>query len=167
MSAPLICAIVAMDERRVIGVRGDLPWRIPADMKRFVELTSGHTVIMGRKTYDSLPPKFRPLPNRRNLVATRTGEISGAVEIVRDIKALMAAVKQGRYQLQGETLWVIGGEQIYRETMEFWDEVYLTRVLGEHEGDAFFPEFEADYQLTDDEPQDGFSFQRYVRKNVK
>lgn len=68
---PNVNIIVAYNDHRVIGNKGDIPWKIPADMKRFKELTNGGVVIMGRKTWDSLPPKFRPLPNRINIVLTR------------------------------------------------------------------------------------------------
>ena len=161
-----IAAIVAMDAERGIGKAGALPWRIPEDLKRFAALTTGHTVLMGRVTYLSLPPKFRPLPKRRNIVVTRTpASFAATADLCASIPAAMEVAAKGARP--GETLWVIGGAQVYRETQHLWDEVYLTLVDGTHGADVFFPEFEADFEERDREPHAGFTFVRYVRKSLR
>ena len=116
----------------MIGRAGRLPWHLPADMRRFRELTTGHAVVMGRKTFESLPDRFRPLPNRRNLVLTSRGDydVSG-IETFQSLQAALAAA--------GGDCFVIGGEQVFREALPVADRLYLTRVRAEVEGDAFFP----------------------------
>ena len=160
-----INAIVAMDEGRVIGFKGTIPWHIKEDMQRFSKLTRGHSVLMGRKTYDSLPPKFKPLPDRKNFVISRSLSAADAagVTIWDSPQACIKAIVDGNERLQGEILWVIGGEQIYRETMSQWNEVYLTLVNGRHAGDAYFPDFEDNFQEYERESRDGFSFVHYIR----
>jgi len=162
-----IISIAAMDEGRVIGADGGLPWRIPEDMKRFSALTTGHTVLMGRKTYESLPDKYRPLPNRNNIVASRKDcsqiEREGAKVISNPIKFL-EKIKKGATSLATEKLWIVGGEQIYRATLPLWEAIYLTRVAGEHSGDAFFPEFEDDFELAEREDKGGFAYEVFFRK---
>lgn len=136
-------AIVAMSDNRVIGLEGKLPWRIPEDMIRFKELTTGHAVCMGRKTYDSLPPKFKPLPGRQNIVITKLGgEYPESVIVLTSILELEALIKKGSIPL----LWIAGGTEIYKATMHLWDQVELTRVPGQYQGDVFFPEFEKDFE---------------------
>ncbi len=161
-----VCAIAAMDLGRVIGQGNALPWKIPEDMKRFAQLTTGHTVLMGRKTYESIPEKFRPLPGRHNVVLSRQPGRSDleSVEYSQDaagyIRAFLADETLGR----GEILWVIGGGQIYRETIAFWDELFLTLVRSTHSGDAFFPEFESRMRLEGEEDRGEFSFQHFVSR---
>lgn len=155
-----------MDESRVIGKDNGLPWRIPEDMKRFAALTTGNTVVMGRKTYQSFPPKFRPLPNRLNVVLTRSPrpvEWPDCVRVASDMSEFFNSVKAGLENLQGEILWVLGGAEIYRQSMPFWDELFLTRVAGLHAGDAYFPEFESEFAQTEREQRDGYAFERFVR----
>ena len=162
-----ICAIAAMDSGRVIGNAGGIPWHIPEDMKHFSRLTRGHTVLMGRKTYQSLPDRFRPLPERKNLVISRGASADAffpGAEIWNDPKECIEAYRNGRAEIQGQYLWIIGGEQIYRQTVAWWDEVYLTRVLGNNEGDAFFPAFEDQFELLSEERHQGFIFEQYQRK---
>ncbi len=160
-------AIVAMDQGRAIGLNNDLLWHIPEDMKRFKELTSGHAVLMGRKTYESLPEKFRPLPNRTNIVCTR--DVSGwqkeaGVHLTNAPVAYLRNAKAGLGEFDTDTLWVIGGSEIYKQTLPLWDELFLTLVHKKHEADAFFPEFESEFELVSEEAHDGFSFLHYLRK---
>lgn len=167
-----VVAIVAMDEDRVIGAKNDIPWKLPADMRRFSRLTTGHTVLMGRKTYQSLPDKFRPLPGRRNVVVTRDSKQfaatlssaeKAAIEIVSDPQEYIQQCRSGEVLLESELLWVIGGEQIYRVTLPVWDELFLTRIHSKYVGEAFFPEFEDAFDLVESEDHGDFSFHRYVR----
>ncbi len=121
----------------VIGLEGGLPWRLPEDMRRFRELTLGHVVVMGRKTWDSLPDRFRPLPGRRNIVVTRNdlwrgdgAERAGSLE---DALALLE---------DADHVFVIGGGELYAAALPFADELLLTEIDLEMEGDTFFPSWE-------------------------
>lgn len=164
MKKPRIAAIVAMDEQRLIGKNGALPWHLPEDLKRFRELTSGHIVVMGRKTWESLPPKVRPLPGRLNVVISRNpGQLSlpdGVLSAASPQLALEVACAAAK---PGQKVWVIGGAEIYRATLPMCDEVHLTVVRGEHSGDAWLPEFEGDFSLANEESGEGCSFRTYVR----
>ncbi len=135
-----ICIIAAMgEEDRVIGNNGQIPWRVPADMRRFRELTTPHPVIMGRKTWDSIPLKFRPLPDRPNLVVTRSMDmqVPSGVLICRSLDE--AIYKAG--ELDCERIFIIGGAEIYRQTISRADRLFLTLVQGSYEGDTFFPDY--------------------------
>lgn len=161
-----LAAIVAMDEGRIIGSKGELPWRIPQDMKRFKALTSGHAVLMGRKTFESLPPEFKPLPDRMNIVVTRNPSNLAKEQgiIVWDSpSACIRAFLSGALSTPTDTLWIIGGAEIYKETIHLCDEVYLTLVHGHHEGDARLEEFEDKFQVTWREDHNGYSFITYGR----
>ncbi len=166
---PKVIAIAAMDEARVIGVDGKLPWHLPEDMRHFSSLTSKHTVVMGRKTYQSLPEKYRPLPNRLNVVVTRTPERI-AQELPQEVvlsdkpEQYLADAKSGKLEIRGEIIWLIGGEELYRLLLPRCDEIELTRIDGTHEGDAFFPEFENEFELVREEKHSGFCFQRWQRQ---
>lgn len=161
-----VCQIVAMDQARVIGVNNTLPWHIPGDIKRFAELTTGHTVLMGRKTYESLPEKFRPLPRRKNIVISRKPELltvpSGVDVFASPEQALLSLIKEPE-RLVGDRLWIIGGGEIYRQTLPLTSHMYLTFVEGKHEGDVFFPAFEDQFELTDREVHKGHEYRVYQR----
>jgi dihydrofolate reductase len=162
-----ICAIVAMDENRVIGVDGKLPWKLSEDMKRFAQLTTGHTVLMGRKTYESLPQKFRPLPNRKNVVLTRNPAAFSApegVEVWSSPGQFFDACRAGQVKLPSDRVWVIGGAEIYAATKDLWNELYLTRVFSKHNGDAYFAPFEDEFKRIEIDERQGYSFEHYVRK---
>ena len=139
-----------MDEGRVIGFKNQIPWHIPDDLKRFALLTTGHTVVMGRKTYESLPAKFRPLPKRKNVIISRglsQLEPPAEIEVWSDPQDFIAACLNGRVLLPSDKLWIIGGAELYQSTINFWDEVMLTLVPGQHQGDAYFPKFEQNFEL--------------------
>ena len=129
--------IVAMDKNRLIGVNGRLPWRLPDDMKWFREQTLGKPVIMGRKTFESLPDRFRPLPGRRNIVLTRRRdyEAEGAT-VVHNIEEALTSVGD-----EAEVV-VIGGAELYAQLLPRTDSLYLTLIDAEFEGDAYFPEID-------------------------
>jgi len=128
-------AIAAMSANRVIGREGALPWRLPEDMKFFRAQTTGHPIVMGRKTWDSLG---RPLPGRRNIVLSRTMEAVAGMEVVRSVEELDALGLEG-------DVYIIGGAEIYRLLLPRCVAVYLTVLEAAAEGDAFFPEFEAEF----------------------
>ena len=127
----MIACVVAHASNRVIGRDGDLPWHLPSDMKFFRELTTGGTVIMGRRTWESIPERFRPLPGRRNLVLSRGGEIEGA-EVFTSLEAALEAA-------DGD-VFVIGGGATYEAALPLADRVYATEIDAEVEGDTRFPE---------------------------
>ena len=161
-----IIAIVAMAENRVIGKHNALPWHLPEDLKYFSKSTKGHSVLMGRKTYFSLPKKFRPLPDRKNFVVTRNAsslEDEKKIDAIINLKEFLVNVKNNKIQLPSDKLWIIGGSEIYKETKSFWDEVYLTKVKGEFEGDAFFPVFEKDFELYDIHKSENCVFLSYKK----
>jgi dihydrofolate reductase len=158
-----VCAIVAMDENRVIGIDNQLPWHIPEDLKRFKELTTGKAVIMGRKTYESLPEKFRPLPNRKNFVITRsTTMIHPEVQLVNDPLKFLKDIKSGTLVFDYKELWVVGGQEVYSLLLPMTDKIFLTKVKGVHAGDAFFPKFEDSFKLVSREDYEQFSFEEYI-----
>lgn len=140
MSAkPRIAFIVAMDVEGVIGRNNSLPWHLPDDMRWFRQHTLGKPCIMGRKTYDSLPVRFRPLPDRLNIVVTRNPdyEAPGAV-VVRSIEAALAAAGKA------EEIIIVGGAELFRALIKFADRIYLTEVHGRVDGDVYFPEMKRD-----------------------
>jgi dihydrofolate reductase len=126
--------IVAMDRNRLIGRDGDLPWRLPNDLKHFKQLTVGKTVLMGRKTWVSLG---RPLPDRENWVLTRDAQFSApGARVFTGLDAALAAHAGGE-------LMVIGGAQLYEQTLALADRIHLTRVDAVVPGDTYFPEIDA------------------------
>lgn len=134
-----ISMIAAVAENNVIGKDNDLVWHLPDDMKFFMQKTTGHHVIMGRKNFESIPDKFRPLPNRPNIVMTRQKDlrIDGAYVVNSLEDALEIARKNNETEV-----FVIGGGDIYNLAMDTADTMYITEVKGTFEGDAFFPEFD-------------------------
>lgn len=132
----IVSLIAALARNRVIGKDNDLPWHLPDDMKYFMDTTKGHCVIMGRKNYESIPVKFRPLANRTNIVVTRQKEYKAegclVVHSLKDALALAAEKKET------ET-FVIGGAEIYALAMPVAQRLYLTEINATLEGDTFFP----------------------------
>ena len=129
--------VAAVARGGVIGRDGELPWRLPEDLARFRELTTGHAVVMGRRTWDSLPDRVRPLPGRRNVVVTRSpswrdggAERAGSID---EALALLAAE---------ERVFVIGGGAIFAEALPLADELHLTEIDLDVDGDTYFPEWE-------------------------
>lgn len=131
-------AIAAMSSNRVIGSRGAIPWRIPDELRWFKEATTGHGVMMGRKTWESLG---RPLPNRKNIVITRGPEIPGITTLKSPDEVDLSLVEPD------QDLFVIGGGEIYSQLLPRCSELLLTVVPVEVEGDTFFPVFEPMFTL--------------------
>jgi dihydrofolate reductase len=132
-----LTAIVAMTPERVIGRNGALPWHLPEDLAFFKRVTSGHPVVMGRKTFESIG---RPLPKRRNIVLTRDPAWSApGVEVIHRPEELKAL--QG---LEGR-VFIIGGSEIYAAFLPETDDLLVSHVFAEHEGDTRFPEFRQDF----------------------
>ena len=132
-------AIAAMSLNRVIGREGKIPWHLPEDFRWFKKMTTGHVVLMGRRTFESLG---KPLPNRTNVVLTRGGEIQGVTTLCDP-----ADLSESRYAPR--EIFVIGGAEIYAQLLPRCRELYLSVVQREVEGDAFFPAFEDRWELID------------------
>jgi dihydrofolate reductase len=133
----IVSAIAALSKNRVIGRNNDLPWRLPDDMKFFMETTKGHHVIMGRKNYDSLLPKFKPLPQRTNIVITRQKDFHAPGCTV--MHAVEPALDLAKKNLEVEC-FIIGGAEIYKLAMPFTTRLYLTEIDAHVEGDTYFPD---------------------------
>jgi dihydrofolate reductase len=160
-----LIVIAAAAENNALGKDNDLVWHLPDDFKRFKALTSGHKIIMGRKTLESFP---KPLPNREHIAITRDTKYMPkfASIIVYSLEEAIALVKDG------ETAFIIGGGEIYKQSMPYATDIELTRVHGSFEADAFFPEIdEKEWDLVNEEhhPKDdrhdyAFTYLTYRRK---
>lgn len=135
----IISLIAARTQNGVIGKNNDLPWHLPDDMKYFMQTTSSHYVVMGRKNYDSIPEKFRPLPNRTNIVITR--QVGFAADKCTVVHSLDDAIQLAEKNNQQE-LFIIGGAEIYQLAMPFANRLYLTEIQTELHGDTYFPTFD-------------------------
>jgi dihydrofolate reductase len=161
--------VAAVGKGRVIGVNNELPWHLPEDLKRFKALTTGHTVAMGRKTYDSIVARLgKPLPNRQSVVLTRdaswapAADHASSVRVAHSVDALLA--------LQDEPIYVIGGAEIYQLTLSMASELDITEVDLDVKGDAFFPEIDparwirhSGENLTSESSAINYRFVRYQR----
>ena len=134
-----VSLIVAVSENGVIGKDNDLIWNLPKDMKFFKDTTMGYHVIMGRKNFESIPHKFRPLPNRTNIIITRQSDYKAEGSIV--VNSVEEALKVAKSNEENEA-FIIGGGQIYKLALEanLIDKIYLTKVHHSFDGDTFFPE---------------------------
>ena len=161
----VIKILVACDENRVIGKNNALIWHLPADLKRFKELTTGNVIIMGRKTFDSIG---RPLPNRITIVITRQMDYQQEGVII--VHSLEEAILKPKSLHRGD-IYIVGGAEIYQQAMEFADEIELTLLHDIFEGDTFFPVIDAAIWqevsrvrgLTDEKNPYQYSFVTYRR----
>lgn len=136
-----VALIVAMDLDRGIGKNNDLMWHLPADMRFFKETTTGHIVVLGRKNYESIPERFRPLPNRENAVLTRNKSFEAPGCIV--FHSLQECLRHYENE-EKRFVFIIGGGEIYKQALEsdVIDEMYITHVNKHYDADTFFPEFD-------------------------
>jgi dihydrofolate reductase len=164
---PTIIVIAAVAQNGAIGKDNQLLWRIPADLQRLRKLTTGWPVVMGRKTWDSLPERFRPLPGRHNIVVTRQRDWSGAgATVAHGFDEAMAAAGDA------ERVFVLGGADLYAAAVPQADELELTEVQADSDGDVHFPAWdrsqfiEASRERHQGEPPNSFAFDfvRYIRK---
>lgn len=127
----IVSIVVAIAQNNAIGKNNQLLWHLPKDLKHFKDITSGHTVIMGRKTYESVG---KPLPNRRNIIITRQNIVIDGCEVVNSIEEALKLCT-------GETeVFIVGGAEIYKQAMALTDRIYLTIVHQEFDADTYFPE---------------------------
>lgn len=153
----MISLLVAMDRNRVIGYQNDLPWHLPNDLKFFKQKTTGHTIVMGRKTFESIG---KPLPNRNNIVISKqqSSRFPEGIEVIHDIHTVV----DWNHQYPAEELFVIGGEEIFKQVLPHADRMYITLVDDVFQGDTYFPDFsEAEWQLTAEEKGEKDSKNRY------
>ncbi|MBX7230509.1 MAG: dihydrofolate reductase [Bdellovibrionales bacterium] len=161
----IISHIVAAAENDVIGTQNQLPWDIPEDTRFFREKTKGHAIIMGRKTYDSLG---EPLPQRLNVVVTRqTNFTAPGIYVVKTIQEGLDFCKT-KTAIYGEEIFIIGGGEIYQQSMDVVDVIYLTRIHAHFPGDAIYPKVDDKYfSLIESRPCSGspaYTFLTYHRK---
>jgi len=151
MNEPRIVLVVAVAANGVIGRDGDLPWRLPSDLKRFKALTLGKPVLMGRKTWASIG---KPLPGRPNIVVTRDPDFSApGAQVVSSLEAGLAAARREAERLGVDEICVIGGGEIYRQVFDRADILHVTHVEAEVEGDTRFPEIDpAQFDKVVEEP---------------
>lgn len=160
----MITLIAAAAENNALGKDNDLLWHLPNDFKRFKEITSGHHIIMGRKTFDSFP---KPLPNRTHIIITRQKEylVENCI-VVHSLEDAIAIAPQN------EEVFIIGGAQIYEQSIPLADKIDLTRVHISLDADAFFPEFDtsewnlvfSEKHFKDEKHQYDFTFETYLKK---
>ena len=152
-----LTAVVAMTGNRIIGKDGKLPWHLPEDLAFFKRTTSGHPIVMGRKTYESIG---RPLPKRRNIVLTRDSNwMAPGVETIHDPADL------GSLQGLEGTVFIIGGSEIYTAFLSRLDDLLISHVYGDYEGDTVFPRFEDEFPKGEVlESFDTFEVRRWSRE---
>lgn len=159
----MISLVAAVDKNLVIGHENDLPWYLPEDLKRFRKLTADKPVLMGRKTFESILARIgKPLPGRENIVITANSsyKVPEGVKLYSDLS--MALSDYGE-----KDLFVIGGGQIFKQTIDLADLLYITHVDMEAKGDSYFPEIDAakwEKAEAEEEKHEGYSFVKYVRK---
>ncbi|WP_294598123.1 dihydrofolate reductase [uncultured Rikenella sp.] len=164
----ILSLIAAVAENGVIGCDGRMPWHLREDLARFKRITTGHPVVMGRKTFESLGS--RPLPNRPNVVVTRRAADCRVPEGVTVVASPEEAVR--RYADTDEELFIIGGGEIYRQTIPAADKLYLTRIFASPQGDTYFPEVRPEewrpvwreaHPASEEGTVPGFEFVDYIR----
>ncbi len=164
----ILSALVAMDVNRVIGKQNQLPWHLPADLKHFKELTTGHIIIMGRKTHVAIG---KPLPNRINVILTRDKTFNAPHCLV--VNSLEEAL-QCSASHEPKEIFIIGGADIYRQFLPYIQRIHLTVVHHAFDGDTFFPELRADvwqegeqeYHAADEANHYAYSFSTWERKTA-
>lgn len=154
--------IVAMAKNRTIGSEGKLPWHIPEDLKYFKDMTLNKTIIMGRKTFDSIG---KALPKRRNIILTRDKTFKAPqTEVFNDLDSIMLNLK--KTCTANEEIFIVGGGEIYNLTLPITDKIYITLVDSDFNGDAKYPEFENKYKLISEDKRIGnpnYNFQVYEK----
>ncbi len=154
--ATKLTAMVAMTPERVIGKDNDLPWHLPEDLKLFKKTTSGHPIVMGRKTWDSIG---RPLPNRQNIVITRNSAWSAdGATVIHQPEELQ------QLKLLDQNVFIIGGAEVYAIFLPHVDELLVSHVYKSYEGNTVFPEFEHLFKsFTVEQSFDDFELRKYVK----
>lgn len=163
----IVSILVAMDEKRGIGKAGGLPWRLSSDLKRFRELTMGHHIIVGRKTFESIG---KPLPGRQTIIITGNENLNPAGCFV--ARSVADGISLARTRGERE-VFICGGAQIYAESLALADRMYLTLVRADCDADTFFPkwnsnewvELESEERIADEKNQYSFAFKLFEKKS--
>ena len=164
----IISMIAAMGKNRVIGKDNDIPWHLPDDFRFFKNKTKGHYVLMGRKNWESLPPKFQPLPDRPNVIITRQENyVANGGEVLNTLESALELARKNKE----DEVFIIGGGEIYRMGLAYADKIYLTEIEGEFDGQVTFPEFsknkwkevERIHHPVDERHQYAFDFVTYLK----
>ena len=137
----IISLIAAVAENGIIGGNNTLPWHLPLDMRFFMKTTEGHCIITGRRNYESIPEKFRPLKNRTNIVVTRQQNYALETGELKVVGSLQEGIEVARRAMEQE-LFIIGGGEVYRQAMSLADRLYITEIKHQFEGDTYFPSFD-------------------------
>jgi dihydrofolate reductase len=150
--------IWAQTKAGVIGKDGSMPWHLPEDLKHFSQLTTGHPVIMGRKTWESFPAKYRPLPGRTNIVVTRNAEWASTPEAegALVVSSLDEALLESQFAPGGQKVWIIGGAQIFEQSMNLANLAVVTIIDADFDGDTFAPELGDDWTFDTMAPAEGW-----------
>ena len=158
----MINIIAAMTEEGVIGKGNQLPWHLPEDLANFKKLTLGNTVVMGRKTYESIPKKFRPLANRHNVVISLTMPSETGIVVCSSLEEALTAA-----QTYGKETFIIGGASIYQQALAVVEKMYISYVKQKYEGDAYFPEFNKDdWAIGNQQDFQDFKLVIYEKKKI-
>ena len=158
----IILGPVAIAKNWVIGGDNDLPWYLPEDLKHFKKITLGKTVLMGRKTYESIVKRLgKPLPERKNIVITRQSDLKVPEGVL-----VYHGIADALDTHKNEDVYVIGGAEIFKHTLPLAEMMYVTHVDGEYKGDVFFPEVDFNsWNKVEEKKHQGYSFAKYVKRS--
>lgn len=166
----MINIIVAASTNMVIGKDGVLPWHLPTDLKYFKEITKDHIVVMGRKCWESIPEKYRPLPNRENIIVTRDKNyVANGGVVVNDLNGILT----GGLLKNNKEIFIIGGAEIYKQSFKYADRLYLTQIYQSVDGDTFLDGLDIkDWSLSKADKmlnENGFTFrfEVYEKNSIK
>jgi dihydrofolate reductase len=164
----MINIIVAMSNNSVIGKNNTLPWHLPTDLKYFKDTTNGHTVVMGRKCWESIPEKYRPLPNRKNIVVSRNKDYvaKGAI-VINDLERILSSNENNL-----EQIFIIGGAELYKEAFKYANKLFLTQIFQDVDGDIILEGLNSKdwclYEGSEIYEENGFKFRfELYQKNDK
>jgi dihydrofolate reductase len=157
----IILGPVAVADNLVIGSDNDLPWYFPEDLKRFKEITLGKTVVMGRKTYESIVSRLgKPLPGRKNVIISRQADFKAPEGVL-----VFGSLEQAFEALKNEDVYVIGGEQIFKLALPYAEKLYMTHVHGEYRGDAHFVQIDwSQWDKIEEQRETKYTFAVYQKK---
>ena len=164
----MINIIVAMSNNSVIGKNNTLPWHLPTDLKYFKDTTNGHTVVMGRKCWESIPEKYRPLPNRKNIVVSRNKDyVANGATVINDLEQILSSNESNHKQI-----FIIGGSELYKEAFKYANKLFLTQIFQDVDGDIILEGLNSKdwclYEGSEIYEENGFKFRfELYQKNDK
>ena len=156
----MITIIAAVAENGVIGNKGKIPWHFPEDFRHFKKTTEGQVVVMGRKTFESLPEKFRPLPNRANIIVSSNMPEQKGIEVAHSYEESIQKAKK-----HSKEIFIIGGSSLFERALKDADRMILSHVEGSPEGDVYFPKFSGNaWDVVSEKQHHGFKIVEYKRR---